>query len=76
MLEVTLIILNLILITMLLTLIVLGYKFYKKYGKKVFHNMDNLMKLNQRMLSDKNTTQTSINPYELISSVMKQLHKK
>lgn len=76
MLEVTLIILNLILITMLLTLIVLGYKFYKKYGKKVFQNMDNLMKLNQRMLSDKNTTQTSINPYELISSVMKKLHKK
>lgn len=76
MLEVTLIILNLILITMMLTLMFLGYRFYKKYGKKVFQNMNNLMTLNQRMLSDKNTTQTSINPYELISSVMKQLHKK
>lgn len=67
MLEVTLIILNAILISILLFMIFFAYKIYKKFGKNIMGNFQQLNRMNSQLNNQ--------NPMEQLNNLMKMLKK-
>ena len=69
MLEITLIILNTLLISILVGLIVIVYKFYKSYGKSLMNNLQNFSKISEQFKNQQN-------PLEQFNNLMNMFKKK
>ena len=69
MLEITLIILNVLLISILLGAIFVGYKFYKNYGKNLMGGFESFSKMNEQLRNQQN-------PLEQLNNIMKMMKKK
>lgn len=67
MLEITLIILNLILISILLFMILFLYKIYKKFGNNIMGNLQQFGRMNSQLNNQ--------NPMEQLNNLMKMLKK-
>lgn len=76
MLEITLIILNLILITILGGVCFLVYKIYKSHGKTIMDNMKNFSVLSEQLKEHQNLlSKGKQNPMEQLNELMKFFKK-
>jgi len=75
MLEVTLIILNILLICILVGGFFLLYKFYKSYGKNLMGNLQDFSKMSEQLKNQQKMFPKGQNPLEQINDLMKMFKK-